>query len=76
MLVVNLKKLKKMRKEKMSLSEMSTKLGYRSPNGYFYLESGRNKITAETLAKLSEILNLPIQDFFEEVEDADQNKND
>lgn len=72
MLVLNLKRLKKLRKEKMSLSEMSTKLGYRSPNGYFYLESGRNKITAETLAKVSDILNVPIQNFFDQVDDSDQ----
>ncbi|RYM06178.1 XRE family transcriptional regulator [Sporolactobacillus sp. THM7-7] len=68
MLTVDLKKLKKLRKEQMSLEKMSEKLGYQSPNGYYYLESGRSKITAETLAKVATILNVPIEDFFMETE--------
>jgi transcriptional regulator with XRE-family HTH domain len=66
MLTVDLEKLKKVRKSQMSLEKMSKRLGYHSPNGYYYLESGRSKITAETLAKVSSILNVPIQEFFVE----------
>lgn len=68
MLTVDLKKLKKIRKKHMSLEQMSNRLGYRSPNGYYYLETGRSKITAETLAKVASILGVPIQDFFTEEE--------
>ncbi|MCI1883079.1 MAG: helix-turn-helix domain-containing protein [Sporolactobacillus sp.] len=64
MLTVDLQKLKKVRKQQMSLEQMSSKLGYSSPNGYYYLESGRSHITAETLAKVATILNVPIEEFF------------
>lgn len=64
MLTVDLDKLKKLRQSKMSQQEMSLRLGYQSPNGYYYLECGRSKITAETLAKVATVLGVPIQEFF------------
>lgn len=64
MLKVDLKKLKQLRKNRMSLGEMSLQLGYESPNGYYYLESGRSKIPADVLAQVSVILGVPIQDLF------------
>jgi transcriptional regulator with XRE-family HTH domain len=72
MLKVDLKKLKLLRKNCMSLEEMSTRLGYESPNGYYYLESGRSKMTADVLAKVSVILDVPIQDLFIDDEEEDE----
>lgn len=66
MLKLDLEKLKTLRKSQMSLEKMSSQLGYKSPNGYYYLESGRSKITAEMLAKVAAILKVPIEEFFVE----------
>lgn len=57
----------------MSLEEMSSKLGYQSPNGYYYLETGRSKIKAETLAKAATILHVPIEELFLETDDENDN---
>ncbi|RDY69103.1 XRE family transcriptional regulator [Halobacillus trueperi] len=68
---VDLQKIKEIRKSKhMSIEEMSTILGYDSPNGYFYLESGKSKFPAEKLAMVSKILDVPIQKLFFEVKVA------
>ncbi len=72
MLTVDLQKLKALRKSKMSLDQMSSHLGYQSPNGYYYLETGRSKITAETLAKVATILGVPIEEFFVEKDEKDE----
>lgn len=65
---VDLEKIKGLRKEaQMSLEEMSLKLGYRSPNGYYYLETGRSKMSADMLAHVADILNVPIEKLFIEV---------
>ncbi|KZS47762.1 transcriptional regulator [Paenibacillus glucanolyticus] len=51
---VNLEKIKTLRKLKgLSLEEMSQLLGYESPNGYYYLEVGRGRFPAETLARVA-----------------------
>jgi DNA-binding XRE family transcriptional regulator len=68
---VNLKKIKQLRKEKsISLDEMARILGYESPNGYYYLEVGRGKFPAETLAQVASIFKVPIEQLFFEVEIA------
>jgi transcriptional regulator with XRE-family HTH domain len=65
---VNLKKIKQLRKEKsISLDEMARILGYESPNGYYYLEIGRGKFPAETLALVAGILKVPIDQLFFDV---------
>ncbi|MCL1631101.1 helix-turn-helix domain-containing protein [Sporolactobacillus sp. CPB3-1] len=64
MLTVDLKKLRSLRESQMSLKEMAARLGYQSANGYYYLESGRSKISAETLAKVASVLCVPIQELF------------
>ncbi|CAM3034168.1 helix-turn-helix transcriptional regulator [Sporolactobacillus spathodeae] len=75
LLILNLKRLKKLRKAKMTLSEMSAKLGFKSQNGYYYLETGRNKISAEILAKVADILEVPIQNFFDDMPLKNENEN-
>ncbi|USK71730.1 helix-turn-helix domain-containing protein [Peribacillus asahii] len=72
---VNLRKIKHLRKrERLSLNKMSELLGYESQNGYYYLESGRNKFSAETLAKVSDIFKVQIDELFFEEEIAEMAK--
>ncbi|AFC28361.1 hypothetical protein PM3016_1436 [Paenibacillus mucilaginosus 3016] len=62
---VNLRKIKQLRKEaKFSLDEMAQLLGYESPNGYYYLEIGRGKFSAEALAKVADKFGVPIDELF------------
>jgi transcriptional regulator with XRE-family HTH domain len=65
---VDLDKIKQLRKEKgISLEQMAYKLGYVSQNGYYYLEIGRGKISAEMLAQIAQFLKVDINElFFEE----------
>lgn len=65
---VHLKKIKKLRKEAgFSLEHMANLLGYESANGYYYLEIGRGKFSAEALAKVADTFGVSIGDlFFEE----------
>lgn len=79
---VNLEKIKKLRKKSgLSVEDVSRDLGYKTVNGYYYLETGRNKFSAENLAMVAEILGVSISAlFFEEnlakmaiVEGAEQN---
>lgn len=70
--MVNIKvdtdKIKTIRKEaNISVERMSELIGYDSPNGYYYLETGRIKFPAEKLALVARILNVPYESlFFEE----------
>lgn len=62
---VDINKIKELRKTAhISLEEMALRLGYESPNGYYYLEKGRGKFPAETLARVADILDVPIADLF------------
>ncbi|MCQ2009392.1 helix-turn-helix transcriptional regulator [Sporolactobacillus sp. STSJ-5] len=64
MLTVDLNRMRQLRESKMSLQEMATRIGYQSANGYYYLECGRSKISAATLAKVAVVLDVPIQELF------------
>lgn len=62
---VNLEKIKEQRKKlNISVEKMSELLGYDSPNGYYYLETGRIKFPAEKLALVSQVLNVSIEELF------------
>ncbi|ENQ3106553.1 helix-turn-helix transcriptional regulator [Bacillus cereus] len=62
---VDLNKIKRIRKKlEFSVEEMSKCLGYKTINGYYYLETGRNKFSAETLAMVADIFDVPIADLF------------
>jgi len=62
---VNLEKIKLLRKQaNISVEEMSRYLGYESSNGYYYLESGRSKFPADTLATVAKIINTDIRHLF------------
>ncbi|WP_085522897.1 helix-turn-helix domain-containing protein [Tuberibacillus sp. Marseille-P3662] len=64
--VVDLGKLKRIRKQQMSLHTMSQMLGYKSPNGYYYLEKGRSKMPADILANVAIILDVPLEELFKD----------
>jgi transcriptional regulator with XRE-family HTH domain len=56
---VDLKKMKKLREEKgYSLKDMADYLGYKSANGYLYLESGRCTIDAIQLFLIAQKLEV------------------
>lgn len=62
---VDLDKIKKIRKEMgFSIELLSDNLGYKSINGYYYLEKGRNKFSAEALARVADTFGVPISDLF------------
>jgi transcriptional regulator with XRE-family HTH domain len=62
---VDIEKIKEERKKaNLSVEKMSALLGYDSPNGYYYLETGRIKFPAEKLALVSQIINVPIEELF------------
>ena len=67
--IVDLEKMKKLRKGRMSLEVMSKQLGYASPNGYYYLEVGRSKISAEMLAEVARILEVDIEALYRDIVD-------
>lgn len=72
---VDLEKIKYLRRKSgFSLDEMSKSLGYESPNGYYYLEVGRGKFSAEALAIVADILKTPIDSLFFEHEIAKKAK--
>lgn len=62
---VDLVKIKRLRKSAgITLDEMARRLGYGSPNGYYYLEKGRSKFHAETLAAVADILDVSLEELF------------
>ncbi|WP_342045955.1 helix-turn-helix domain-containing protein [Bacillus sp. OTU530] len=62
---VDLKKIKSLRRKSgISLQEMSNILGYRSPNGYYYLETGRCAFPADKLARVADVFNIGMSELF------------
>ncbi|MER2107421.1 MAG: helix-turn-helix domain-containing protein [Solibacillus sp.] len=67
-MVVNLDLIKQLRSENdISIEEMSKFMGYKGYQGYYYKESGTRKMSADDIAKISVILNVPISELFFEV---------
>jgi transcriptional regulator with XRE-family HTH domain len=63
---VDLKKIKKLRKDKkISQKEIAKKLGYKSGTGYHYIETGKRNIKAETLAKIAQVLNVSVEELYD-----------
>jgi transcriptional regulator with XRE-family HTH domain len=63
--VINLDLIKELRiKNGISTEEMSVKLGYEGYQGYYYKERGIRRMSVEDIAKISRILNVPIQKLF------------
>lgn len=63
--VVDLNLIKQIRNQKnISIEEMSTAMGYKGYQGYYYKENGVRKMSAEDIAKISSILAVPIDKLF------------
>lgn len=62
--VVDINKIRALRKFKqnMSQNEMAERLGYNSIAGYSYLETGKARFDAETLAEVADILDVSIEE--------------
>ncbi|MFL0507405.1 helix-turn-helix domain-containing protein [Ureibacillus sp. 179-F W5.1 NHS] len=63
--VVNLALIKSLRTDKnISVEEMSKRMGYQGYQGYYYKENGSRKMSADDIAKISVILDVPINELF------------
>lgn len=64
-LIVNLELIKTLRiQQEISIEEMSMLMGYKGYQGYYYKENGARKMSADDIAKISVILDVPISDLF------------
>lgn len=64
-LVVNLDLIKNLRMQKnISIEEMSKLMGYKGYQGYYYKENGARKMSADDIAKISILLDVPINELF------------
>lgn len=64
-LVVNLDLIKSLRTQKnISIEEMSKLMGYKGYQGYYYKENGSRKMSADDVAKISVLLEVPINELF------------
>ncbi|GEN83589.1 hypothetical protein SLU01_19010 [Sporosarcina luteola] len=63
--IVNIELIRNTRiKRGISTEEMSNLLGYEAPNAYFRKEKGDRKFSVEDIAKVSDLLDIPIQELF------------
>lgn len=68
---LNIEKIKMLRLEnKMTLMEMARLLGYKSPTGYFYIESGNRNFKPEHLPLISKHFGVSIDSLYLESEFA------
>lgn len=62
---VNVNKLKELRlQNKLTLEELSTFIGYKTPSGYHRIELGKVKLTAEQVALLADLYSVDMEYFF------------
>ncbi|KAA0560740.1 helix-turn-helix transcriptional regulator [Bacillus sp. CH30_1T] len=63
--LLNLEKIKTLRiKQNFTIDDMSRALGYEGYNAYYYKENGKRKISAEEIAIIAKVLNVPIEELF------------
>jgi len=68
MYIVDLDKIKQLREQRgLSITDLSKQLGYQTAHGYYYLEKGRNQISANKLAEIAEALGVEIMALYKEV---------
>ena len=59
---INTELLKNFRQEKgLSISDMAQSLNYRTPTGYWLVESNKRRISVDNLYKLSQVCNKPME---------------
>lgn len=69
--VIDLKALKHLREHYgYSISDLASRLGYKTPTGYWLIEQGQRKVSIDTLYRLAEIYNCAMEDLVTENIDA------
>ncbi|MGC9098916.1 MAG: helix-turn-helix domain-containing protein [Dictyoglomus sp.] len=64
---IDLEKIKRIREERgLSIMEVSKRLGFKTYQGYYKLESGIRNFKAEYLINLSEILGVKVEELIKE----------
>jgi transcriptional regulator with XRE-family HTH domain len=67
--MVDLQKITFIRKNAgLTHEKVSKMLGYKSTNGYYYLENGRSKFSAEMLAEFADLFGVTIESLFKEID--------
>lgn len=62
---LDLAKIKELRiKNKISLKEMASLLGYETPTGYYYAESGRCKFKPNHIPLIAQKFQIPMEGLF------------
>jgi transcriptional regulator with XRE-family HTH domain len=65
---INLKKIRNLREQNgLSQEEVAKYLGYKSAQGYHYLEKGRCQIKGVQLTALASLFGVPIQELYSEM---------
>lgn len=60
-------KLRQLRKErKIAAKDLSARLGYSHPSGYYNLESGRTKTKLGQAKELAKVFGVPMEELLEE----------
>ena len=68
--VIDLEALKRLRDHYgYSISDMASKLGYKTPTGYWLIEQGQRKVSIDTLYRLSKIYNCAMEELITTVPD-------
>lgn len=63
MVTINLKLLKSLRETKcMSISDISTYLGYKTPTSWWLCETGQRNISVPTLYKLAKLFGVSMEE--------------
>jgi transcriptional regulator with XRE-family HTH domain len=67
MYVVDLRKIRMLRKARgISQADLSSRLGYKTGLSYHNLEKGKYRMAADQLARIADILQVPICDLYTE----------
>lgn len=62
---INLQKIRELRKKKgLTQTEISKALGYKSVQGYHYIEKGRSSIKADQLIIIASLLGVTVEDLY------------
>ena len=64
---VDVEKIRRIRKSKrLTMTDMSERLGYESPTGYAHLEHGNARFPAAMLAEVADILEVSMEELMME----------
>uniref|UniRef100_A0A7V4DXW1 XRE family transcriptional regulator n=1 Tax=Dictyoglomus thermophilum TaxID=14 RepID=A0A7V4DXW1_DICTH len=71
--MIDLEKIKKLRKEKgIKMGDIAKELGYKYYQSYYRIENGKRKPSLDKLFKISEILNISIEELIKKGEEDER----